>query len=165
MDDKSWKAKAGTSIKCSPEMPEFHVRQAVLLAERGELVLAFLEYNGQPIAYEYAWNAKGVYHSFKVGYDEQFAWASPGQLLQHKLLEQCHTDSEVHSMDCLGPIGQAVQQFRPESYGIGRMVIATRGLLSRAALFGYRHVWPKFARWRNANQQDVSLAANTSSVP
>ena len=68
VDDKSWKAKAGTSITCSPGMPEFYVRQAELLAERGELVLAFLEHNDQPIAYEYAWNHQSLVINLPLRY-------------------------------------------------------------------------------------------------
>ena len=116
VEDKSWKGAEGTSVLKNPDRWEFFVKQAELLWESGELSLAFLLHQDQPIAFEYGMTSKGVYSSLKVGYDSAFSQFSPGQLLMMKLLEHCYADEQVISMDCLGEINQATQRWLPETY-------------------------------------------------
>ena len=86
VEDSGWKGSAGTSVLKWPERFAFHLQEATEVAKFGALQLSFLETADRPIAFEYGWNCKGVYHSFKVGYDEAFAELTPGQCLRHRLL-------------------------------------------------------------------------------
>src|SRR5207245_258118 len=61
VEDASWKSRAGTSVLKSPATLGFYIEQARQLAAWGDLQLSFLELDGRPIAFEYGWNAKGVY--------------------------------------------------------------------------------------------------------
>ncbi len=131
IEDRSWKGSAGSSVLKSPAQFEFYCRQARQLAEWGQLQLTFLEHAGQPIAFEYGWNAKGTYFSPKVGYDDAFARLSPGQLLRHRLLERFFADPDQHLFDFIGPLSEATAKWITRAYPISRLVVGTGGRIGR----------------------------------
>jgi CelD/BcsL family acetyltransferase involved in cellulose biosynthesis len=148
VEDRSWKGEAGTSVLRTPGMFDFFVRQAELAATWGQLELAFLELDGRPIAFRYGWNAKGVYHSCKVGYDPQYAAYSPALLLMYHLLQRFSHQPERRAVDCMGPISEATAKWRPIPYTEGRVVVALGPIVGRAALWVYQHGWPLVRRLR-----------------
>jgi CelD/BcsL family acetyltransferase involved in cellulose biosynthesis len=101
------------------------------------------------IAFLYGWNAKGVFHAFKAGYDEAFAEYSPGQLLIHEILEQFFRTQSHQIFDCIGPATEATRRWQTSDYEAGRVVIAPRNLLGQAAFFAYKHLAPTLRRWRS----------------
>jgi CelD/BcsL family acetyltransferase involved in cellulose biosynthesis len=149
VEDRSWKGEAGTSVLRAPGMFDLFVRQAELAAKWGQLELAFLELKGRPIAFRYGWNAKGIYHSCKVGYDAQYAAYSPGQLLMYSMLQKFHGGPERRAIDCMGPISDATSKWRPTRYIEGRVVVALGPIVGRAALGVYQHGWPLVRRLRD----------------
>ncbi len=151
VEDRSWKGNAGTSILKTPGMLPFFTRQARTLAEWGQLKLAFLVRDDRRIAFEYAPCAKSVYHSFKVGYDEQYAANSPGQLLMLELLRQMYREPQWQAIDCMGPINDALRSWRPDTYAVGRLAVAPHRLLGRALLHVYRNWWPQVRRLRGGD--------------
>jgi hypothetical protein len=142
LEDRSWKGQAGSSVLKQPGMFEFLLEQAEQLAAWGQLAMAFLEHRGEPIAFEYGWNAQGVHHSSKLGYDPAFASYSPGQLLIGSLLRELHNDPGQHTLNCLGPLTDYLAAWQGQTFPIGRLVIASRSMLGRAAVLAYRHLWP-----------------------
>ncbi len=90
--------------------------------------LAFLEYRGQAIAFEYGWQAKGVYSPLKVAYDEAFRRLSPGQLLRALLVERFCGDPSMRQIDFLGPSSRATQDYRTGEYSVARQIVALRPL-------------------------------------
>ena len=92
VEDRGWKSAAGSSVLKNPRMFDYLCAEARQLAQAGELQLTFLEHRGQAIAFEYGWNAAGVYGAAKVGYDEAYAKLTPGQLLRYLLLERMFAD-------------------------------------------------------------------------
>jgi hypothetical protein len=146
IEDRSWKGKAGTSVLRSAGMFQFFLDQAKLLTADGQLRVALLNYEGQPIAFEYGLWAKGIYHSLKVGYDERFARYSPGQLLMHAILERLFREPDTDYYDCMGPLSGAVEKWRPGTYPLGRLVIAPPNLLGRLILHAYTFWWPRIGR-------------------
>ena len=148
LEDHGWKGRAGTSVLHVPGMFEFFLGQARLLAQNGELELSFLESAGRPIAFSYAMAAKGVHHSFKIGYDREFAAFGPGQLLRYFLLERFHNDPACHAMDCVGPLAAGQLRWKPLFYTSGRVVVAPRRPIGRASLHAYKRWWPYFSRFR-----------------
>ncbi len=138
VEHRSWKGAAGSSALATPGMFDFFVQQARQANQWGQLTLAYLELDGLAIAFEYGWTAKGVNHSFKVGYDAAFAKHSPGQLLMGKLIEHFSADRSVHTIDCLGPISGAVAKWRPDSASVSRLIAARPGLRGKALLQGYK---------------------------
>lgn len=126
VERRSWKGAKGTAVLNSPDVFDFYCRQARQLAEWDQLQLTFLESDGRPIAFEYGWNAKGVYCSPKVGYDEEFRRLTPGQLLRHELLERFFADPEQRLFDFVGPLSEATSKWITGSYSISRLVVGTR---------------------------------------
>jgi CelD/BcsL family acetyltransferase involved in cellulose biosynthesis len=143
---RSWKGSKGSAVLTSPQVFDFYCRQARQLAEWGQLQLTFLELDGYPIAFEYGWNAKGVYCSPKVGYDEQFRRLTPGQLLRHELLQRFFADPEQRLFDFVGPLADATAKWKTGTYSIGRLVASTQRRGGRAALGLLRKYWSWKAR-------------------
>ncbi len=137
IERRGWKGRAGTSILQSPGMFEFYCEQARLLAARGELMVALLNYDDQPVAFEYGFAAKGTYHALKVGFDPRLARYSPGQLLMHNLLSRFSADPDWHHYDCMGPLSDAMSKWKPQTYCLGRLVMAPSSLFGRAMLRAY----------------------------
>lgn len=138
VENRSWKGAAGSSVLQNPPIFRFFCAQARQLAQQGDLQLSFLEHRGRTIAFEYGWNVGGVYGSAKVGYDEQFADLSPGQLLRYLLLERMFADPEQHCFDFLGPLTPATARWSTSTYRIGRIVASTGGLVGRLCSRFYR---------------------------
>lgn len=138
IEDSGWKGEAGTSVFRSKGVFEFYLRQAMDFARRGVLRLAFLECGGKAIAFEVGWIGKGVYHSFKVGYDEDYRKFGPGHLLRCRLIEEGCRDPSLQFVDFQGPINQALRSWATEKYLIGRLSVCPPRLTSRAVLTGLR---------------------------
>ncbi len=137
-EDHSWKGAAGSSVWRNPTIFRFFCAQARQLAQQGDLQLTFLEHRGRTIAFEYGWNVRGVYGSAKVGYDEQFAELTPGQLLRYLLLERMFNDPEQHRFDFLGPLTPATARWSTSTYRIGRIVASTGGVVGKLCSRLYR---------------------------
>jgi hypothetical protein len=143
LEDRGWKGRAGTSILRTPGVAEFLLRQARCLAAEDQLWLAFLRCGDQDTAFCYGVVAKGVLHSFKIGYDDEFAAFSPGHLLQYHMLEALHADATVAAIDYIGEMTEYHASWRPETYPFARLAFAPRGkLLGQAALWSYQF-WRK----------------------
>jgi CelD/BcsL family acetyltransferase involved in cellulose biosynthesis len=155
IEDQSWKGAAGSSILRTPGMPEFYCRQARQLADWGQVEINLLEHRGAPIAFHYAWVAKGVYHPFKVGYDAAFSAWTPGQLLWRLLLERFHSNGDVRLVDLVGPLTDATGKWATETYYEDRLVIAPRRPGSRALLRGYQTLAAAARRWRERRRRRV----------
>jgi CelD/BcsL family acetyltransferase involved in cellulose biosynthesis len=143
LEDRGWKGKAGTSVLRMPGAAEFMLRQARCLAAQDRLWLAFLRCGERDIAFCYGVFAKGVLHSFKIGYEIDFAAHSPGHLLHYHLLQAIHADHSVEAIDYIGELTGYHASWRPESYPFARLAFAPRGkLLGQAALWSYQF-WRK----------------------
>ncbi len=141
LENCGWKGEAGTSVLRAPGVFPFFIRQAQQLARWGQLETAALRLDGRLLAFIYGYRAKGVYFSHKISYDARLAAFSPGRLLFCHVLEQLHRDSSARAMDFMGPMNQSLSRWRPQTYAVGRVVLAPRGLPGRAAMYAYKHWW------------------------
>jgi CelD/BcsL family acetyltransferase involved in cellulose biosynthesis len=146
VEDRNWKGREGGSVLRRGLLP-FYLRQAQQLACWGHLRLAFLELDSRPIAFAYGIAAKGVFHLAKIGYDEQYAKYSPGNLLLERLYERLWSDHRLRAVDALGEITDDQWRWRPTCYPVGRLVVARQGVLARAAVFAHQHAWPHLRPW------------------
>lgn len=169
IEDRSWKGAAGSSVARSPRMLDYFTAQARLLAQRNQLEVAFWAVADRPIAFMYGWNAKGIFHAFKAGYDEAFASFSPGQQIIQDMLESFFRTGSHRMFDCVGPVTPATARWQTSDYEAGRIVIAPRRMLGQAAYFAYKHLAPTLRYWRQVaktglargsihDRQDVALA-------
>ncbi|MBN2473734.1 MAG: GNAT family N-acetyltransferase [Pirellulales bacterium] len=165
VEDRSWKGGAGSSVLRWPGMFAFFNRQAEQLAEWGQLALHFLEAQGHPIAFAYGMQAKGVYHSCKIGYDAEYAAYAPGQLLRCRMLEAFHDDPQCRAVDFIGPMTEAHRQWRPDTYRLGRVLVAPRRGLGRTFLRGYQRFGPLLRRLRGKTDPDHSATESMPTVP
>ncbi|HEX3998865.1 MAG TPA: GNAT family N-acetyltransferase [Pirellulales bacterium] len=145
---RGWKGTGGTAVLNSREMLGYYCRLARQLAEWGQLQLTFLELDGRPIAFEFGWNAKGVYCSPKVGYDEAFRQLTPGQLLRHELLERFFADPEQRLFDFVGPLAEATLKWITGSYKIGRLAVGTERRGGRAMVEMLR----RYGKWKGGSK-------------
>ena len=150
VEDLSWKGESGTSVLRTPGMFEFFAAQARQLADWGQLEVAALRLDGRMLAFMYGYRGKQVSFAHKIGYDPNFSAHSPGQLLFYHILEHFHADGETRSLDFMGPMTQSISRWRPATYGVGRVAIAPRRLLGRAAMIVYKNVWRRLRRNRTA---------------
>jgi CelD/BcsL family acetyltransferase involved in cellulose biosynthesis len=138
IEHRSWKRQAGGSILATPGMSDFFLRQAHTLAEWGSLRLAMLECNGQPIAFELGYSAKGVYHSSKISYDQAYRKYGPGQLLRSELIRWLHSQPGQSRVDFHAEVGPSSASWSNGSYPISRVVVAPRRSASSAIFAAYR---------------------------
>ncbi len=142
IEDRGWKARQGTSVRRTPGMFAFYLNQARTLAGRGELTLAMLLLDDQPIAFAYGMSAKGAYRSYKVGYDPEFSQYSPGQLLRYRLIERCFQDVRHRGIEYITPT-PAHLHWRPERYQVGRLIVARRTVLGRCLVAASQRIGRK----------------------
>ena len=140
-EERGWKGAAGTSVLRTPGAADFMLAQARWLAGEGQLVLAFLDCGPRNVAFCYGVLGKGVFHSFKIGYDPEFGQYSPGHLLQYHLLQAFHDDPRISTVDYIGELTAYHASWRPKPYPFARLAFARRGsVLGRAVLWGYQRI-------------------------
>jgi CelD/BcsL family acetyltransferase involved in cellulose biosynthesis len=138
-EDRGWKGADGTSVLRTPGAAEFMLSQARDLAAEGRLRLALLDCGPRNVAFSYGVLGKGVYHSFKIGYDPAFASFSPGHLLQYHLLEGLYGDPQVAGADFIGELTEYHASWRPQTYPLARLAFARRGRSpGRMALWAFQ---------------------------
>jgi CelD/BcsL family acetyltransferase involved in cellulose biosynthesis len=151
VEDRSWKGTTATSVMKSPGMLDFYVRQSQQLAQCGHLRISRLQHNRRTIAFQYGWAAKGVYHAYKIGYDPTFARFSPGQLLFYLLIKHFHENTEVRAINGMGPVDTATSKWGPQTFPVGRLVVASQQRSSRFLLGTYRHAARLLGRTKTGN--------------
>ncbi|MDA7980274.1 MAG: GNAT family N-acetyltransferase [Pirellulales bacterium] len=158
VEDRSWKGRNRSSVLQTPGMYDFYFRQAKILAELGHLQLSFLESPQGAAAFEYGLIAKNVYHSFKVGYDDQFAKHSPGRLLLSLILERLFQSTQWQAVDFMGPLEPSMSSFVTSSRTFGRIVVAPRSMVGRTLLRCYKTCWPTIRKLRESIRPDRILS-------
>ena len=137
LEDRNWKGNAGSSVLRSFEKFAYFCDKATRATQAGELHLAFLEHQTEPVAFEFGFISKGVYFSPKVGYDESYSRLTPGQLLRYLLLQKLCEEQTVESVDFWGPLSPATAKWTTHSYPRGRVILAPPRLASQALLRGF----------------------------
>ena len=150
IERRSWKRSDGQTVLDAAGVFEFYCRQARQLAEWGELRLAFLDHGGRPVACEFGFTAKRVYHSLKVAYDESLRQYGPGHLLRMHLVRALHAGGDAALVDFQGPMTDALAQWSTRSYPIGRVVIASRRARSLLWFAAYRGLAAAVRRLRKS---------------
>jgi hypothetical protein len=157
VEHRSWKGQEGSSVLANPAMRSFYLRQAARLAQWGSLELAFLRYQGKAIAFEYGWAVHGVYYTPKVGFDDEFAQFSPGQLLRYLLLKDFFSRADRWTVDFLGPLSDATARWATNTYPISRLMIETGKASGKALLGAYRHVIQPVRKIQRRKQSERQL--------
>lgn len=163
VEDRGWKGAQGTSVLQTPGMFDYLCRQASVLAAAGQLRLGFLEHHGVPIAFDYGYAAAGIAYRAKIGYDEQFAWCCPGQLLGMHALERQHGGPGQRWTDFLGPLTDALEKWVTEPYHRQRLVVAQPSLMGRTLFEAYRAAARR--RQQSGEGEPAATAAESAAAP
>lgn len=91
VEARSWKGRAGTALRSTPRLVEFYETYGHEAARRGMLRFGFLRIGDACVAarMDIEW-AAGRWE-LKIGYDEQFARVSPGELLLMEALRDAQS--------------------------------------------------------------------------
>ena len=149
VEDRSWKGAQSTSVLKVPGMYEFYLHEARQLATWNQLELVFLEHAGQPIAFDYGFNSKGVHFTPKLGYDDAFSKYGPGQQMMMRLLERLHADPSRTLLDFWGPLATWSESWATRTYPVGRLVMAPDRGLNRGLFHAYEHWQPRLRAVRD----------------
>jgi CelD/BcsL family acetyltransferase involved in cellulose biosynthesis len=76
-----WKGANGSALARHEKLGEFFRRYAAAACRKGILRLCFMRIAGRAVAMQFAVECAGAFWLFKIGYDEEFARCSPGNLL------------------------------------------------------------------------------------
>ena len=102
IEDKSWKGRKETSLKRS-YYGDFYKKIAFHLAAEKKLRMYFLQLNDEYIAGIYAIIDQGTCYLVKIGYDEDFSWYSPSNILFYLLFKSLFAKNEIKKIDFYGP--------------------------------------------------------------
>jgi CelD/BcsL family acetyltransferase involved in cellulose biosynthesis len=86
IEARSWKGRAGTALAVDQRRERFYRAYCAHAAESAILRVAFLRLGDEPAAMQIAVERAGALWLLKIGYDERFSTASPGQLLMLETL-------------------------------------------------------------------------------
>ncbi|MGI9516606.1 MAG: GNAT family N-acetyltransferase [Pirellulaceae bacterium] len=149
IEHRGWKGNAGTSLDSNETCRNFYIQLCQELARKNMLELLFLNVGGQRVAFEIGFNAKGTWHSHKVGFDPEFARYGPGQLLFWLQLQHWHETREVDLVDTVGVLSPAVAKWCNESRQRYRYLISIGGRSSGMLVNGFRGIKPLLRRFRS----------------
>ncbi len=77
----NWKGREGSALAVDPQVGTFYRRFALAASEQGLFRIGMLRIGGRAAAMQLALKMNDSFWLFKMGYDEEFARCSPGQLL------------------------------------------------------------------------------------
>jgi len=109
VEARSWKGAAGTALAQTPTLAGFFRRYAAEAAARGILRLEFLRIDGSAVAMQLGVEWQQRIWLLKIGYDESYAPASPGQLL----LAESVADAARRELDSYELLGTAAKWTEP----------------------------------------------------
>jgi len=109
----SWKGKTGTALALDPVIGTFYRRYAAAACEQGTLRLCFLRIDGRAAAMQMAIETGNRLWLMKIGYDEQFASCSPGNLLIRETIRHAAL-SGLKSIAFLGAVEPWKEQWTHE---------------------------------------------------
>jgi CelD/BcsL family acetyltransferase involved in cellulose biosynthesis len=88
VEASGWKTRAGSALAGRASMRAFLLRLGQIAAEKKAARLAFMRIDGRAVAAQFAIEQQDRYSLFKIGFDEEFARCSPGNLLMLHTVRQ-----------------------------------------------------------------------------
>jgi CelD/BcsL family acetyltransferase involved in cellulose biosynthesis len=101
VESKSWKGKIGSALALDRNIGDFYRQYTLKASQQGILRLCFLRIDGQAIAMQIAVEYDSRFWLLKVGYDENFARCSAGNLLMLHTVKYA-AESGFESYEFLG---------------------------------------------------------------
>jgi len=102
VEHANWKGKEKTSIKAVSGDAALHALAAERFSRCGWMEWNFLEAGDRTIAGQYAVRINRTLYLYKIGYDEEYAFCTPGNLLFNKMVEHTFQSGDVVEINCIG---------------------------------------------------------------
>ena len=144
IEHSGWKGQQGSSLNSQPQIRQHFIDMLIKVAAAGMLEIQFLKIAGQRIAFEIGFRSHGIYYSYKIGFDPDYARYSPGQLLMYFQMQHWFEGEEIHKVDSVGEINKATSKWCHEFATRYRYTIATR--VWSAAMLRLTHQLKPFAK-------------------
>ena len=105
IEASGWKGEGGTgtAVQCCGDLPDyFRDLGDHLCGDADHCEIHALYAEGRCLASLFSTRTGGTFSALKIGYDESYAWVSPGRLLMEKVVERCCNDPDVERLDVVG---------------------------------------------------------------
>jgi CelD/BcsL family acetyltransferase involved in cellulose biosynthesis len=135
IEARSWKGAAGTALIHDPLRTAFYRRYAHHACEAGQLRLCWLRFGSQTVAMQIAIEAHQRFWLLKIGYDEQFARCSPGNLLIAETLRYA-AEQQLVAYEFLGMSADWTRVWTEQERASTALRIYPYNVLGMAALAG-----------------------------
>jgi len=104
LEASGWKSEDGGAFACNDANRKYFHTVAKSAFERGRLMMLALRLDGRPIAMKCNILAAPGSFAFKIAFDEDFSYYSPGVLLELENIRILHSDPRIEWMDsCATP--------------------------------------------------------------
>lgn len=101
VEDSGWKGMSRSSIAADPGNAALFLTAARLAGQHGWMEWNFLEADGKTIAAQFAMRIRRTLHVLKIGYREDYAFCTPGNLLFAKVIEHSCAQGDVDEINCM----------------------------------------------------------------
>ncbi len=101
VEASGWKGRGGSAILMSPSLSAFYRSIVRRLARLGWLEWHFLQTEEKIIAAQLAVKMGRTLTVVKIGYDEEYAWCSPGNYLFERTVERAFESGDTDDINCL----------------------------------------------------------------
>ena len=147
VEGSGWKGSAGSAIRCDPRLVEFYQSVAAGFAARGAAQITLLRLDGRCIAGQYGLRGGRSLYLLKIGYDEEYATMSPGQVLRDWSLRENAARGAIDEVNFGTP---TAERWHPESYAVFEAMAfrrSLRGHVAYVAVRAKRALRPAYRRW------------------
>jgi CelD/BcsL family acetyltransferase involved in cellulose biosynthesis len=137
LEAAGWKGREGSAMACSPANRGYFAQIIEAAFRRGRLLACGLDLGARPLARRFSFTAGEAAYAFKIAYDEAFAEASPGVMLERHNLRQVDADPRLQWMDSFSDgANLSVERMWPDRRTMQTLAAATGawGGLAVAAL-------------------------------
>src|SRR5690242_3110848 len=133
VESRSWKRESGSALATNAELRAFFQAYARHAAQAGVLRIAVLHIGETPAAVQLHAESHGALNQLRIGYDDQFARVSPGQLLMLHTVDWA-LERGLERYEILGKEEAWNRQWKAEPRPLLRVMTFPPGARSLAAL-------------------------------
>jgi CelD/BcsL family acetyltransferase involved in cellulose biosynthesis len=139
VEASGWKGEAGTAIAQHAQVRKFYASVFEALADEGKLRVFLLMRGEKIIAFQVCTLHRGTLSCVKIGYREEFAKESPGQVLQLMIVNQAFDQPDVQRFDQLGPASDTKMKWATDVDELTTLYIFRPTLAGALARFRWQY--------------------------
>jgi hypothetical protein len=137
VEASGWKGQQGTqtALQCDTRLGGFYVRLLEYFGARGECEIHLMWFDKTPIAGQFTLTTDEAVYVLKIGYDQDYAHLSPGNMLFDYLFGRCAEKQAVKHLN-LGTDLPWMERWRPLRHAVLDLCLYKRSVRGRLA-WGY----------------------------